>query len=205
MRDLSLSSVRRPADAADRWGDYVIGESEDGVTYEDELVAVVVAPIASAFGLLVTNKTDHSLQLLWDEMSYVNIDGFASGVSSGETRLMDVGKSVGPTVVPARAKVSLVAVPNALINREAGAGEAKLREFYWYVDDYDDLEGRQVELLIPIRVESTVNEYTFAFTFENVDLYRATCRVRDFRKPEPECVREDTGEIVDTPPTPPSR
>lgn len=202
--DLSLSSVRRPADAQDRWGDYVIGKSEDGVTYEDELIGVVVAPVASAFALLITNKTDHSLQLLWNEMSYVDVNGFASGVSSGETRLMDVGKSAAPTVIPADAKANLVAVPNSLIKFGVGTSEARVREFLWYVDEYDGLEGKQVELLVPIRVQNTVNEYTFVFIFENVDLYRAICskgtpgHVAEHNAVEV-CRREDTGEIVEAP------
>ncbi len=53
-------------------------------------------------------------------------------------------------------------------------------------------------------VRATVNEYTFVFTFENVDLYRAICKkgtpghIADPNAVE-ECRREDTGEIVEAP------
>jgi hypothetical protein len=154
-----LESVRRPAETQVRWGDYTISESADGVTYEDELLTLVVVRSDAGFVLSFDNKTEHSLRVLWSETTYVNYDGLASGVSAGGTT----------TIVPAGATVVGVARVN-LVEERGGI--------------FPDLEpatlksapGMEIQLIVPIQVQGVTNEYTLVFLIEEVVNYTAQLR-----------------------------
>lgn len=168
--DMRLTEVRRPADVSERWGDYEIEEAEKGLAYEDELIRAVTIPTNRAFTLIVENKTKHSLQLLWDQMSFVSPEGSASKVTSGETKVMNVGESQPPTPIPANANVTVMAIPNAVIYDSDGDGIDDVNRLFTAADTtrFEEIKGKTVRLILPLKVEDTVNEYTFVFSVEDL-------------------------------------
>lgn len=173
MADIRLTEVRRPEDVRDRWGEYEIREAEEeGYVYEDSLVHVTAIPVDPAFNLVIRNKTGHSLQLIWDQMSFVGPDGSASKVTSGETRMMNVGQSQTPTPIPANAKVTVMAIPNSQINPQTYG--PNVHPLYPASDSmqFDEAKGDSLRLVVPIQVEDTVNEYSFVFEVRDVWLSR---------------------------------
>lgn len=163
---MPLHEVRRPADAAQRWGDFTIQPADSGYAYDDALVSVRVVPLRGSFLLSVENKTEHSLQVIWDEMVYVSPTGIAGKVTSGETRVMNMGQAQTPTVIPAQAKAILTAIPNDLF--VTGPAGNRLLDFVDPCEDPAKYEGKDVRLVIPFKIQDVVNEYTFVFRLEDV-------------------------------------
>lgn len=165
--DIRMTEVRRPEDVSNQWGEYEIREAEEeGMTYEDDLVRVVTIPNSTGmFILSIENKTEHSLQLVWDQMSFVGPDGSASAVSSGDTRIMNVGQeSQPPTPIPANASDEVTAIPNDLVQ---GTDVVPLFSASDSAN-FDKYEGENMRLIVPLQVEDTVNEYTFVFNIRDL-------------------------------------
>lgn len=164
---MPLQEVRRPVDVQQRWGAYKIEKADSGYAFDDDLMHVRVVPMHGEFGVSIENKTDHSLQVIWDEMAYVGPDGISSKVSSGDTRIIDMGKSRTPTVIPSHAKGVFTAVPNVNVDQDP-LNTGYLSDFVGICDDPAALNGKEVQLLVPVRIEETVNEYTFIFRLQDV-------------------------------------
>lgn len=120
--NMSLTEVQRPANVAERWGDFTLEKSQDGFTYQDDLLQLLVVPARGSFLLTIENKTDHSMQFVWDQASYVSPDGISSPVVSGETRCIQMGESRPPEPVPANARAVITVIPNSLIYTPYGGG-----------------------------------------------------------------------------------
>lgn len=169
--DIRMTEVRRPEDVSKQWGDYEIREAEEeGYTYEDDLVTIGAVPTSSGmFVLTINNKTEHSLELVWNQMSFVGPSGMASPVSSGETRMMNVGQSRPPAAIPAEANIVVTAIPNNLVSG------TEVEPLFSVADsaEFDEYVGKEMRLIVPLRVEDTLNEYTLVFD------------IRDLRVAEP--------------------
>lgn len=156
---LALSTVQRPQDVAQRWGEYTLAPADTtGYTYDDDLLSLAVVPLSGSFSVFVRNKSEHSIRLLWSEASYVGPDGISSGVVPGETRWMDWGNTPGPQVIPARASAALSAIPRAT----ADASEMEINPFYTGLN-CNAAKDSEIRLILPLEIQGTVNEYTLQF------------------------------------------
>lgn len=82
--DLSLSSVNRPEDVTEPFGDKKVVSFEDNgqsvYAYEDENISITWSFMQSYFSFLIKNKTDNSISLNWDKMKYVDYRDQAFGI-----------------------------------------------------------------------------------------------------------------------------
>lgn len=171
--DMRLTEVRRPEDVSEEWGEYEISEAEEeGYAYEDELVRVVTIPTNMSFTLIIENKTEHTVQLVWDQASFVGPDGNSSRVTSGQTKVKDVGQSQPATPIPAKAKTDVTAIPNVLIYDSDGDGIDDVNPMFSAADsaEFEDYEGEKMRLVVPLKVEDTVNEYTFVYDVRDLSI-----------------------------------
>lgn len=159
---MPLESVRRPAAVADRWGAYEMVLTDEGFTFHDELIDALIVPLGGSFTFSVSNLSEHTIFLVWDESTYVDTRGVASGLSSGDTRLIEVGQSRPPATIPAGARIEETGVPNNHIDGSEVSG------FFPYAEDPSTEIGEFVRLVLPIRVEDVINEYTFVFEVDGV-------------------------------------
>lgn len=167
--ELGLSSVQRPQDVAERWGEYTLAPADStGYTYEDGLIALAVVPLGGTFSAVVRNKTDHSIRLLWADASYVGPDGLSSGVVPGETRWIDMGNAPAPQTIPSRASAAISIIPKA----NANTSNQSIEDFYPYESPCSEATGTTVRLLLPIEIQGVTNEYTLQF--EPTDVSEAT-------------------------------
>lgn len=164
--DIPLVAVNRPTDVENRWGPYELQLVDTSYTYEDQLMQVAFVPSGGTFWFRLQNKSEHSIQLIWDEMAYVGPGGRSSGVASGETRMMDVGRSRPPSVVPPGASLVDLAIPTMHLVR--GTYGHIILDFVPADSTARSYEGKELRLTFPVRVRETVNEYTFVFALKNV-------------------------------------
>ena len=179
---IALTQVERPASTATRYGPQVITPRNDSsVTrygYEDQLVAMTIVPTTSRVLFSLTNKTDHSIKIVWSDAAFVTPDGQSGPVMHTGMRYSQCGDLKAPTVVAARASVSDEIIPCA---------DVRMNSSTWVIDDYFEdvfmntsdtvttlsalrptVIGKRIQTLLPLQIEDTVNEYTF--TFEVKDL-----------------------------------
>ena len=167
--NMSLKEVQRPADVAQRWGRFTLQKSSDGYTYEDSLLQLLVVPAKGSFLVTIQNKTTYSMQFIWDQASYVGPDGFSSPVSSGETRCIQMGQARPPETVPANARAIITVIPNALIYTPYGGG-CSVRDVVPSDSTALKFEGKEARLILPLRVQDSVNEYTLVFRITDIAL-----------------------------------
>ena len=130
--DIALTSVERPADAKERYGEYVIvassAEDTTRYRYEDELVRISWLPTPYDIRFVLENKTDHSIKIVWDEAAFTDQTGVSHRVIHSGTKIADRFSSQPPTVVPRKSRISDLIYPA----------------------DYYDMGGKRRDLL-PVR------------------------------------------------------
>jgi hypothetical protein len=77
-----------------------MGGDFDRRTYEDSMVAILVSPTSDHIQFQLTNKTDRSLWIVWDEAAFTHIDGKMSKVMHTGTKYIDRNWSQPPSLVP---------------------------------------------------------------------------------------------------------
>ena len=158
--DLSLISVQRPQDVAERWGDYTLEAADSsGFTYEDGLLSLAVVPLAGTFSAVVENRTEHSIRLLWGEGSYVGPSSLSSAIVPGSTRWIDMGNAPAPQIIPSHSRAAIVVIPMANANRSA----MTIHDFYPTSGTCNEVSGTTVRLILPIEIQGVINEYTLQF------------------------------------------
>lgn len=161
---LPLTEVRRPADVQKRWGDYTVEHPDSTYVYSDNLVKATFFPAQGSFYFVLENKSDHSLQLIWDEMAYVGPTGTSSRVSPGDTRIIDMEKAHPPSVIPSKSRLTKIAIPNDHFHQNVGLYSSNTMDDFIRPSAVRASDGMNVQLLVPIKVDEVVNEYTFIFT-----------------------------------------
>lgn len=174
---LALRAVQRPADVAERWGSYSLTPADSsGYTYEDDLLSLVVVPHEGTFGVQIENRSDHTIQLLWAESSYVGPSGLASNVVPGDTRWIDMGDVPGPQIIPARAAALFTAIPRA----NADTGEMEILPFYRAGMGCQEIVDSSLRLILALEVEGNANEYALEFTPKQDSVAIVTREMEEF-------------------------
>lgn len=159
--DLALTSVQRPEDVAERWGEYRLEAADtSGYTYEDDLVSLAIVPVRGTFSTVLQNRTEHSIRLLWAEGSYVGPSGLASGIVPGETRWIEMNNAPAAQVIPTNARAAFLVIPRANANTSAN----EIEGFYGRSATCEDINGSsRIRLILPLEIQGVTNEYTLEF------------------------------------------
>ena len=173
--NMSLKEVVRPADVAQRWGNFTLQKSKDGFTYDDNLLQLLVVPAGGSFLVTIQNKTAYSMQFIWDQASYVSPDGFSTPVASGETRCIQMGQSRPPETIPANARAIITIIPSNRVYAPYGGGCA-IRDFVPHDSTALKIEGKEARLILPLRVQDNINEYTLLFRMSEIALKSGSSR-----------------------------
>ena len=157
---LTLNTVQRPQDVAERWGDYTLEPADSaGYTYADALISITVIPGGGTFAAILENRSEHSIKLLWSEASYVGPSGLSTGVVPGDTRWIAMGNTPAPQVIPAQAKAAVVMIPRANANTSA----MSITDFYPRSAPCSVVPGTSIRLILPFEIQGVTNEYTLQF------------------------------------------
>lgn len=161
---LALRAVQRPQDVAQRWGEYTLTPADSsGYTYEDGLVSLAVVPDDNSFSVLIRNKTEHTIRLLWAEGSYVGPDGIASGIVPGETSLLTLNNAPAAQTIPTRASVAVLAIPRSNVNTSTAPNAQRLLPFFPAQMTCARAKDATLRLILPLEIQGTTNEYTLEF------------------------------------------
>ncbi|WP_103021480.1 hypothetical protein [Salinibacter altiplanensis] len=174
---MSLDEVERPADAEQRFGETEVSETDTSYVFEDQFIRAVVAPTGSFTLMSIENKTDNTVRIDWNQGVFVGPDGSSQTLVHGEMRRMDIGREVSPTVIGPRAAVEKIVsgdeevdgaekMPTTRVAQNSESQEVKksLRE------NAESLVGKSFEILMPFKIEGTINEYIFRIGINEASL-----------------------------------
>ena len=134
--------------------------------YEDKYIKIEWEILQSALSFNLLNKTDGSLKVLWNDMSFIDISNNSRRVLSGETREIHANLEVPSSVVPKGSSFSEIAIPyprkSFILNNYLCPQE---------LEDKGKPEiGKEIRILFPIEIEGNVIEYIFTFRVSDIIL-----------------------------------
>ncbi len=179
--DVGLIEVERPVQAKERYGEQKITKTaEAGIDkyyFEDEMVKILWVPTSHQVSFALTNKTDHSIKIIWDEAAFVGVNGISSRVMHSGVKYIDRSNPQPPTVVVRKGTISDLIVPtdNIYYNTYSGWETAPL--FPVSATKEEELRlsaqsyvGKTIQVLLPLKIEDVVNEYIFTFKINGFEV-----------------------------------
>jgi hypothetical protein len=190
--DLGLSTVQRPASAAQRYGQQTISMVRDSAgrsRFEDNLIAVTFFAMGNRIAFDLVNRTDTPIQIAWTEAAFVDPSGQSQPVMHNGVKYSECNGPKAPSVIVANGRLSDSAVPCKYVRLETSYGLGSTPNTYWVEDSYlglmqvgadsansvaerrsKELAGRPIRLLLPIKIGDNVNDYTFSFEVRKIVL-----------------------------------
>jgi hypothetical protein len=177
--DMSLNQVERPKDAKERFGEVnttvVDSLGKQYLNFEDNLIKAQFLFGYSQIGLLLENKSEHTMKINWDNAAWVNPEGVSSRVIHSGVRLMDRNSPQSPSIIVRNGKLTDIIIPSDNIYYESGQYggwrylglihhtnvmsmdmQAELSKANSYI-------GKTCGVLLPIEMEGVQNDYIFTF------------------------------------------
>jgi hypothetical protein len=191
---VSLAEVARTAPTRQRYGATTVIVPSDSSRYkfEDDLLAVQVGALPTAIHLDVRNKTDRSIKLIWDEASFIDLDGVLSRVMHIGVKFADRNGSQPATVIPGHQRLADDVYPTdrvwyrsaspgltagwqngALLKPTYAAGVVQAGQPMAAAPDSFTTAararvGRRFAVVLPFEADGVKNEYTFWFRVDDV-------------------------------------
>lgn len=176
LYDSEISSVERPTDTEERYGEYEVTtrDTTEGTEYiyEDQLIRA--AWLQSGPSLMVTmeNKTEHSLQVRLEQGAFITPSGSSERILTGDMSYADRNQEVRPITIPSGASASTTLFPEGNVGFNSTVG-LTFESFFEPTQvhatqsvepsDVEEHIGDTFSILVPIEIQGTVNEYTFNF------------------------------------------
>ena len=176
--DVSLSSVESPADAKEKYGETkVVKVEQEGLSkyqYEDDYIKIFWYVSSTQFNFDLTNKSDYTMKLNWDDMAYVDEDGNTKRVMHSGVKYTDRNSSQPASILPKNASLSDVLLPTDNVYFVSGSyggwRESSLFPRYSTNEEAQASPalGKKVRIIFPIVIQDVVNEYVFGFSVGSV-------------------------------------
>lgn len=192
--DIQLTKVERPEKASKRYGpqkiDTISNDAKYKAAFEDKLVRVLWIVTSSDIAFSLTNKTDHSIKIPWDEAAYVDEMGQSHRVMHAGIKYNEREQPMPPSVVVRGGHIEDIVFPTDYVSWFEGGRYVKSK---WTKKDllpnsdyhsnyskgqYASFEqfdaamqtnvGKTLQVLLPLQIEGVVNDYIFSFTVKSV-------------------------------------
>lgn len=191
---VTLAEVERPASARQQYGEQVIQRvtNDSGVTrysFEDRMVKAFFLVTEREIRFDLTNKTQYSIRLLWNEVTFVDPDGKPSPVMHVGTKYNECTGEKPAAVIPKGVTVTDLVIPCSRIRfgYDAWIHEPLIAGFVSSVHPTHDtlvvrqereLRGKRMSVLMPFQIEGVTNEYSFTFSIDSLLVERPAAKER---------------------------
>jgi hypothetical protein len=136
--------------------------------YMDENITAMFFLQDSQIAFDITNKTENSIRINWDEASYVSPTGQSQRVIHSGIRLMDRNAPQAPTLIAPNAKISDIIIPSENIYYVSGQYGGWRENDLLPGDDKTIYKGLEFGILLPLEIKCSKKEYNFRFKVDNV-------------------------------------
>lgn len=177
---VGLSSVESPADAKQQFGETkVVSFNEEGLTkfqYEDDFIDIIWFVDSKQFNFTLKNKTQYSMKICWDDISYVDIDGQSGRVMHAGVKYNERNNSQPSTTIPRGASISDLLLPTNNVSYISGGyggwwSETLLIPSVYPTQEAYDLKaesyvGKTMSIMMPVVIQNVQNDYIFTFNID---------------------------------------
>ena len=179
--DVSLASVESPADAKAQFGETKVTSFTEGeynkYRYEDDYIDIVWYVSTKQFNFTLKNKSNHTIKINWDDISYVDYEGQTGRVMHTGVKYTERNNSQPASTVPKGASISDILLPTEnvyFISGQYGGWNEKLLipSIYQtpeaFANGAGSYVGKTMKILMPIMIENVQNDYTFEFSINSL-------------------------------------
>lgn len=158
----TLSKVEKPSNPAIRYGKTTEVKDKDVTkfSYVDNVIDMIIFATSKEFSFALKNISPNSIKIIWDEAVFVDADGATSKVMHVGTKYSERNSTQPPTTVIKNAKIDDVATPTDRVYYSETLKEWTSKSM---MPKEPNLEGKQIQLMLPIQIKDVVNEYIFVF------------------------------------------
>lgn len=181
--NVSLNSVESPADAKVQFGETKVvsflDESVTKYTYEDDYIYITWFVDYRQFNFTLRNKSNHTIKINWDDISYVDYNGQTGRVMHSGVKYTDKNNSQPSSMIPKGASLSDILLPTEnvyWVSGQYGGWREKSLIPSLFNKDVDIATaagayvGKSMTILMPIYIENVQNDYVFTFNIDSYNL-----------------------------------
>jgi uncharacterized protein YcfL len=106
------------------------------------------------------NKTELTMKLLWEQVTYIDTNGRAQSVLKSGVRFIERDRAIPPTTIPSNSMINDLIIPKENVNWNHISGSWIQEPLLKNKKIYD---GKTIRLLIPLEIEEEIIEYNFIF------------------------------------------
>lgn len=163
----SLNKVEKPSNPNIRYGKTTEVKDKDVTkfSYIDNVIDLIIFATNTKFSFELKNISPNSIKIIWDEAVFVDADGSTSKVMHVGTKYSERNSTQPPTTVIKNAKIEDVATPTDRVYYSDTLKEWMSKSM---MPQEPKLEGKQIQLMLPIQIKDVVNEYIFVFDLNYV-------------------------------------
>lgn len=178
--NVGLSNVEAPADAKKQFGKTKIVsldvEGKTNYQYEDDYIDISWFVGSSQFSFVLKNKSDYSIKIPWDDVTYINTASSVGRVMHSGVKYIDRNGSQPASVIPKGASLSDIIQPTDNVYYASGQyGGWRTSNLFNFSIDKQNLAtsitphiGKTVKILLPVLIEDVRNEYVFEFRINDI-------------------------------------
>ena len=143
--------------------------------YEDDFIKIIWEPSFYVFNILLTNKSEHSIKIIWNDAIYVDENGNSERVAHAAEKYIRVEDSQQPTNVLKKLTIKDQIQPNENIHYDENNGwtsQPLLTENFGDTPEElkrikDTFKGKIIRISLPIQTYETTIEYLFEFVVKD--------------------------------------
>lgn len=173
---VGLQSVESPIDAKTQFGETkVVNFDDNGISkyrYEDDYIDIVWYVASDRFNFDLKNKTNHTLRINWDDISYVNYAGQVKRVI--HSGIIETSSIQPATNIPKGTNLVDVLVPDENIEESSWWGNHLIPSVYKTPEEFNSENGaasyvgKTLKIMMPIMIQNVQNDYTFTFKIDEL-------------------------------------
>lgn len=122
------------------------------LTFENDSLSVKFNPTREGIGFELQNKTDTSMQIKWDRVSYVDIEGSSHSVIKSGTRYSERNEPRNPTSVAPNSFVEDVIFPADYIEYSSYFNEYRKEDLFPNGEESQRYEGESFSIYMPLSI-----------------------------------------------------
>lgn len=157
----TLTKVEKPSDESIRYGESktVMIDSVTRYSYVDNIIDIVIYGDSKGFYFHLKNVSENSLKIIWNEAVFVGLDGMTSKIMHSGTKYSQKEGDQPASIIIRGAKINDMAIPISNVSYNKWLKDWSIASMYPNDKGHDG----QVQLMLPIQIKETVNEYIFIF------------------------------------------
>lgn len=159
---------------------YSIAKIDSGYFYSDNNFEIeIYASSDRYFDFKIKNKSGTTLKIIWDNAAYVNYDNVSSNIIHTGIKFSEINAHQIPSVIVKNSIVEEEIAPiNCIEYTDDGWSVIPIlkRDTFNSLEEIqknkDEIEGKHVQLLLPIQKNDSIIEYLFDFEITNYQIHK---------------------------------